>query len=230
MRHSVSKTGGPSSLGVRRPLLPLPRTPGQDSAGVRGFSPRLAPLVGHRCAAGGGRNGLERLLDRGSRRPGDARRRRLRHGDAAADLRLRPRRSLRRAPRGAQPHREETRCTGTSCRSWRAPSGSHARQRSCCSTRVARRASRPHAPSGSTLGLPRERTMSRRPVSAGGFWRMWRNWQTHRPQKPAGLSGEGSTPSVRTCSCARSSCPAWRQKHEQRERSCTLKTDIRGCA
>jgi len=63
------------------------RSPGPVSA-------RLPPLVGHRRAAGGGRNGLERLLDRGSHRPGDARRRRLRHGDAAVDLRLRPRRSL----------------------------------------------------------------------------------------------------------------------------------------
>ena len=40
-------------------------------------------------------------------RPGDARRRRLRHRDAAADLRLRPRRSLtRRAPPGVLRHAE----------------------------------------------------------------------------------------------------------------------------
>ena len=64
--------------------------------------------VGHRRAAGRGRHGLERLLDRRPGRPGDARRRRLRHGDAAAHLRLRPRRPLtRRAPRAPFDIREE---------------------------------------------------------------------------------------------------------------------------
>ena len=75
----------------------------------------LPPRVGHRRPAGRGRHGLERLLDRRSRRRGDARRRRLRHRDAAADLGLRPRRPLiRRAPRGALRNREETRCICTS--------------------------------------------------------------------------------------------------------------------
>ena len=63
--------------------------------------PRLPPGVGHRRAAGRGRDGLERLLDRRPERPGDARRRRLRHRDAAAHLRLRPRRSLSEGAVGA---------------------------------------------------------------------------------------------------------------------------------
>ena len=81
-------------------------------------APRLPPGVGHRRAAGRGRDGLERVLDRRSDRPGDARRRGLRHRDAAAHLRLRPRRDLTRATsrrlaelsrRGARVNRIETR-------------------------------------------------------------------------------------------------------------------------
>ena len=68
-------------------------------------APRLPPGVGHRRTAGRGRHGLERVHDRRPERPGDARRRRLRHRDAAADLRLRPRRALTRAiPRRLAEH------------------------------------------------------------------------------------------------------------------------------
>ena len=55
---------------------------------------RLPARVGHRRPAGRGRHGLERLHDRRPGRPGHARRRRFRHRDAAAHLRLRPRRAL----------------------------------------------------------------------------------------------------------------------------------------
>ena len=72
-------------LGGRRP----PRT----------GTPRLPPGVGHRRAAGRGRHGRERVLDRRPVRSGNARRRGLRHRDAAADLGLRTRRAVI-CPRG----------------------------------------------------------------------------------------------------------------------------------
>ena len=114
--------------------------------------------VGHRRAAGRGRHGLERLLDRRPGRPGDARRRRLRHGDAAADLRLRPRRSLsRRAPRGAlrrqrggEMHRHLHLVRGRS--RGRSGSSTRARRRSCSSRRAGRRASRSQAARRRQLG------------------------------------------------------------------------------
>jgi 60 kDa SS-A/Ro ribonucleoprotein len=77
------------NLGGRRP-------PG---LGARGLPPR----VGHRRPAGGRGHGLERLLDRRPERPGNARRRGLRHRDAAADLGLRPRRALTRGAPQAPP-------------------------------------------------------------------------------------------------------------------------------
>ena len=52
----------------------------------------LPSCVGDRRPAGGRRHGLERILDRRSRGSRDARRRRFRHGDAEADLRVRARR------------------------------------------------------------------------------------------------------------------------------------------
>ena len=189
--------------------------------------------VGHRRPAGGGRNGLERLLDRGSGRSGDARRRRLRHGDAAAHLRLRPRRPLtgasgsagassagrtrRGRPGGAPAPRtsagvaEQARRTGLRSRGLRAMGVRLPPPAPFASTRTRRRSRRWPARSATGLGAARD------PWSA----RCWKStvWAASPSRTENGLSGPCSACTVRATSSADESCSGAVEPFE--ERRCT---------
>ena len=94
-----------------------------------------------------------------SGRSGDARRRRLRHRDAAAHLRLRSRRSLT-GGRRMRPQRQErsSRCIFVWCRSMlHSPRRCRVPRRSFSSRLAARRVSRPSGWSGCVRGQQRER-------------------------------------------------------------------------